>query len=73
MDKSCIEESLDPSKDTATEALKGLHHLSVDVKIRTGDNQIVTACIGKEAGMPVDHLLRGSQFRLSARMIFPPQ
>ena len=52
---------LDPPKDTAAEALKRLHQLSVDVKILTGDNEIVTAYICKEVGMPVEHLLLGSQ------------
>jgi Mg2+-importing ATPase len=52
---------LDPPKDTATEALKRLHGLNVDVKILTGDNEIVTAYICKEVGLPVEHLLLGSQ------------
>jgi Mg2+-importing ATPase len=52
---------LDPPKDTAAEALKQLHQLSVDVKILTGDNEIVTAFICKEVGLPVEHLLLGSQ------------
>ena len=52
---------LDPPKDTATEALKRLHSLSVDVKVLTGDNEIITANICKEVGIPVEHLLLGSQ------------
>jgi P-type Mg2+ transporter len=52
---------LDPPKDSATEALKRLHTLSVDVKVLTGDNEIITAYICKEVGMPVEHLLLGSQ------------
>jgi P-type Mg2+ transporter len=52
---------LDPPKDSAPEALKRLHSLSVDVKILTGDNEIITAYICKEVGMPVEHLLLGSQ------------
>ncbi|MGA6825994.1 magnesium-translocating P-type ATPase [Nitrospira sp. NS4] len=52
---------LDPPKDTATEALKRLHSLNVDVKVLTGDNEIITAHICKEVGMPVEHLLLGSQ------------
>jgi Mg2+-importing ATPase len=52
---------LDPPKDTATEALKRLHGLNVNVKVLTGDNEIVTAYICKEVGMPVEHLLLGSQ------------
>jgi Mg2+-importing ATPase len=52
---------LDPPKDTATAALKQLHSLNVDVKVLTGDNEIITAYICKEVGMPVEHLLLGSQ------------
>jgi Mg2+-importing ATPase len=52
---------LDPPKDTAMEALKRLHSLSVDVKVLTGDNEIITAYICKEVGISVEHLLLGSQ------------
>ena len=52
---------LDPPKDTASEALKRLQGLNVTVKVLTGDNEIITAHICKEVGMPVDHLLLGSQ------------
>jgi Mg2+-importing ATPase len=52
---------LDPPKDTAAEALKRLNSLHVDVKVLTGDNEIITAYICKEVGMPVEHLLLGSQ------------
>ncbi len=52
---------LDPPKDTATETLKRLHSLNVDVKILTGDNEIITAYICKQVGMPVEHILLGSQ------------
>ena len=34
-----------PKKDTAAEALKRLHSLNVDVKVLTGDNEIITAYI----------------------------
>jgi P-type Mg2+ transporter len=51
---------LDPPKETASEALKRLHALNVDVKILTGDNEIITSYICKEVGMPVDNLLLGS-------------
>ena len=52
---------LDPPKDTAAEALKRLHALNVDVKVLTGDNEIITAYICKEVGMPVENLLLGSR------------
>ena len=52
---------LDPPKETAAEALKQLRRLNVDVKVLTGDNEIITAYICKEVGMPVEHLLLGAQ------------
>jgi len=52
---------LDPPKDTAGEALKRLHDLNVDVKVLTGDNEIITTYICKEVGMPVENIMLGSQ------------
>jgi len=52
---------LDPPKETAAEALQRLHGLKVDVKILTGDNEIITAYICKEVGLPVEQILLGSQ------------
>jgi Mg2+-importing ATPase len=52
---------LDPPKATATEALQRLQALHVDVKILTGDNDIVTAYICGKVGLPADKILLGSQ------------
>jgi Mg2+-importing ATPase len=52
---------LDPPKATATEALTRLHQLNVNVKVLTGDNEVITAYICKKVGMSVEHLLLGSQ------------
>lgn len=52
---------LDPPKESAAEALKRLHRLNVEVKILTGDNEIITAYICQEVGLPVEHLLLGAQ------------
>jgi Mg2+-importing ATPase len=52
---------LDPPKETAAQALKQLRSLNVDVKVLTGDNEIITAYICKEVGMPVEHLLLGAR------------
>ncbi len=52
---------LDPPKETTAETLKRLHGLNVGVKILTGDNEIITAYICKEVGLPVENLLLGSQ------------
>ena len=52
---------LDPPKDTASEALNQLHSQHVDVKILTGDNDIVTAYICRQVGLPVDRILLGPE------------
>ncbi|MFY0255356.1 magnesium-translocating P-type ATPase [Chitinophaga sp. 30R24] len=52
---------LDPPKVSATEALRRLAALKVDVKILTGDNEIVTAYICKKVGVPVERILLGVQ------------
>ena len=51
---------LDPPKESATEALKKLKDLNVDVKILTGDSKIITAYICNKVGIPVDTMLLGS-------------
>jgi Mg2+-importing ATPase len=55
---------LDPPKETATEALRRLQALHVDVKILTGDNEIITTYICKQVGMPADKILLGSQIEV---------
>ena len=52
---------LDPPKATAPEALQELHHLNVDIKILTGDNDIVTRHICSQVGLPVDSILLGPE------------
>jgi Mg2+-importing ATPase len=52
---------LDPPKDTAPEALSKLNGHSVAVKILTGDNDTVTRFICKQVGLPVEHILLGSE------------
>jgi len=52
---------LDPPKDSASEAIKQLEILNVDIKILTGDNEVVTTYICKEVGLPVENVLLGSQ------------
>ncbi|MDP4261307.1 MAG: magnesium-translocating P-type ATPase [Bacteroidota bacterium] len=52
---------LDPPKESATEALKKLANLKVDVKILTGDNEVITACICNKVGLSSENLLLGSQ------------
>jgi len=48
---------LDPPKDSAAQALRALKRNGVDVKILTGDNEIITGKICKDVGLPVQHVL----------------
>ena len=52
---------LDPPKESASEALQQLKDLQVDVKILTGDSEIVTAYICKEVGLSIEKIILGSQ------------
>ncbi len=51
---------LDPPKDSAAQALKALKGHGVEVKILTGDNDIITRKICKDVGLPVQNVLLGS-------------
>jgi len=52
---------LDPPKASIYETLVRLKALNVDVKILTGDNEIITSYICKKVGIPIENLLIGSQ------------
>jgi Mg2+-importing ATPase len=52
---------LDPPKESTAPALKALKEHGVDVKILTGDNELVTAKICREVGLPVVGLRLGSE------------
>jgi len=54
---------LDPPKVSAPEALEHLHRLQVDVKILTGDNEVVTGYICRKVGIPVDRILLGPEIQ----------
>lgn len=51
---------LDPLKETTANAVKALHENGVSVKILTGDNEKVTACICRQIGLPVENIILGS-------------
>lgn len=51
---------LDPPKDSAREAIAALHRHGVDVKILTGDNEIVSRKVCHDVGLKVDRILLGS-------------
>jgi Mg2+-importing ATPase len=50
---------LDPPKETAREAIAALREYGIDIKIITGDNQVVTRKICKEVGLLVDKAMLG--------------
>ena len=50
---------LDPPKETASETLNDLRLNSVQVKILTGDNEIVTRSICRQVGLSIDNILLG--------------
>ena len=51
---------LDPPKESAAPALKALKRNGVEVKILTGDNDIITRKICKDVGLPIQNVLLGS-------------
>ena len=51
---------LDPPKETSLEAIAKFREYNVDVKILTGDNELVTRKICKEVNLPVEHILLGN-------------
>ncbi|HLJ19500.1 MAG TPA: HAD-IC family P-type ATPase, partial [Stellaceae bacterium] len=52
---------LDPPKETAAAAIASLKASGVQVKILTGDNDIVTRKICHEVGLPVDRIVLGKE------------
>ncbi|MCW3464151.1 magnesium-translocating P-type ATPase [Chitinophaga nivalis] len=52
---------LDPPKPSAKPAITALRQLGVDVKVLTGDNEIVTAKICREVGIPVQKIILGQE------------
>ena len=52
---------LDPAKPSANEAIRQLQKLGVNIKVLTGDNEIVTRKICKDVGIPVNHIMLGHE------------
>lgn len=52
---------LDPPKDTARAAIAALARHGVDVKILTGDNEVVTRKVCKEVGLAADRVVLGHE------------
>ena len=61
---------LDPAKTSAKPAIEGLQQLGVNIKVLTGDNEIVTKKICRDVGIPVQHILLGKDIeRLSDQQL----
>lgn len=52
---------LDPPKQSSLEAIKALEELGVEVKIITGDNELVTKKICSELGLPIKGCVTGKE------------
>jgi len=52
---------LDPPKETAAAAITALREHGINVKILTGDNELVTKTICSHVGLPTDKVLLGAQ------------
>jgi Mg2+-importing ATPase len=52
---------LDPPKESAAPALKKLAAHGITVKVLTGDNDLVTAQVCRQVGLPADSVLLGTQ------------
>jgi P-type Mg2+ transporter len=54
---------LDPPKESAAPALKALGQHGIDVKILTGDNDLVTRKICRDVGIDAEHIVLGSELQ----------
>ena len=52
---------LDPPKPTTQKAIEALYSRGVEVKVLTGDNDLVTKSICKQVGLNVEHVVLGSE------------
>jgi Mg2+-importing ATPase len=53
----------DPPKKSAQEALAKLFHAGVEVKVVTGDNELVTRHICEKLGLPITGILTGAEIQ----------
>jgi len=52
---------MDPPKESATEAIKLLSRSGVQIKVLTGDNDLVTAKICRDVGIPFQNIISGQE------------
>lgn len=55
---------LDPAKPSAQPSIEALHKLNVEVKVLTGDNEIVTKKICEDVGIPVKNIILGHELEI---------
>ncbi len=55
---------LDPAKPSAKPSIEALHKLNVEVKVLTGDNEIVTKKICADVGIPILNVMLGNELEL---------
>lgn len=52
---------MDPAKPSAEPSIKALHKLGVEVKVITGDNDIVAKKICHDVGIPINNIMLGEE------------
>ena len=52
---------LDPPKESTKEAIEALKDHAVDVKVMTGDNELVTIAVAEQVGLPTHRVISGDQ------------
>jgi len=52
---------LDPAKPSAKLAIQGLRKLGVNIKVLTGDNEIITKKICHDVGIPINNIVLGNE------------
>ncbi len=52
---------LDPAKPTVKESLSKLEELGIEIKVLTGDNEIITQKICQDVSLPIKGIITGSQ------------
>jgi len=51
---------LDPPKETTAETLRVLKEHHVDIKVLTGDNEMITRSVCQQVGLPVENIIFGN-------------
>jgi Mg2+-importing ATPase len=52
---------LDPAKPSAKPSIEALRKLGIELKVLTGDNEIVTKKVCRDVGIPINNVLLGSE------------